>query len=288
MKSLTSFSTKTTMVPPYSFILSLRRALITKIKSFAMKAANTFTIAALITGVGLTPVALFAEQSNHQWKPLTAKPDGFITTSYRRAPGASGKSSADMINRLCAPTASRSENVCPPGLKGAPGFPDPNDDFSAELPHLRLNIVLWELQNIVVSGSGVDSSVSNDVSWVNFRIESSTADDAIPGPADPTPGSPLPPPGNTWSLSTPHTIYQGIIENGCTGSPATFDLTLDSAVYRNNTSHEFGEVHLTDEVEGHGYYKFRYTIRATDEDGNVSDFVFSGDANAYCTSQSAF
>ena len=73
--------------------------------------------------------------------------------------------------------------------------------------------------------------------------------------------------------------------NGCTGVPATFDLTLDSSVYRISTGVVFGSVHLVDEVEGWGYYNFEYTIRARDENGNVSDFIFSGDADSFCTGQ---
>jgi hypothetical protein len=76
--------------------------------------------------------------------------------------------------------------------------------------------------------------------------------------------------------------------NGCVGTPAAFDLTLDSTVFRTSTSEVFGQVHLVDEVNGHGYYNFMYTIRAMDEEANVSDFVFSGDADAFCTHQASF
>jgi hypothetical protein len=45
------------------------------------------------------------------------------------------------------------------------------------------------------------------------------------------------------------------------GIPATFDLTLDSSIFRISTG---------------------------DEDGNVSNFVFSGDADSICTTQANF
>jgi hypothetical protein len=100
---------------------------------------------------------------------------------------------------------------------------------------------------------------------------------------------PVPAAGDTWS-DIPHAngLFQGIIVNGCLGPAATFDLTLDSSIYRISTGQTFGGVHLADTVEGHGFHNFKYTIRATDEAGNVSDFVFSGDADSYCTWQSNF
>jgi hypothetical protein len=53
----------------------------------------------------------------------------------------------------------------------------------------------------------------------------------------------------------PATIYQGVIENGCAGTPATtFKLTLKSSIYHNtNVQEAFGEITLNEEVNGHGY-----------------------------------
>ena len=151
---------------------------------------------------------------------------------------------------------------------------------------MRLNIIIWEMQNVVVSGSGVDSLGLFNEHWTTIKIGSSAADDSLPEPGDKYDLA-LPYPGETAVFPSTHsiTLYRGIIENGCVGTPATFDLTLDSSVWRFGSGEVFGEVHLVDEVEGHGYYNFEYTIRATDEDGNVSDFIFRGDADSFCTSQ---
>jgi hypothetical protein len=46
-----------------------------------------------------------------------------------------------------------------------------------------------------------------------------------------------------------------------------------------------GGVQPHDEVIGHGYYNFIYTIRAEDDEGNISDLTFSGDAHSICVSQ---
>ena len=142
----------------------------------------------------------------------------------------------------------------------------------------------------MVEGSGVDSLGANQDPWATFKIVSAAANVSIPTPAAPAYALPVPLPGDDpWiDIPEPNALFQGIIWNGCVGIPATFDLTLDSSIYRISTGEVFGSVHLVDEVEGHGYYNFKYTIRATDEDGNVSDFVFSGDADSVCTTQANF
>lgn len=285
-----------TTVLSISSALSHWWARMAKPKRFVFGAANTNTAsAAIIAALMLAPIAVFAEQRkplDDPWASLTANTTGFITESDRRTPSVVDNGSADLMDRLCAQATRNSETNCPSSLKGGSDFPSPTDDISAGLPHLRLNIILQEMHNVVVSGSGVDSLGDFEEPWARFKIESSAADDSIPAPTDPASGLPVPAPGDTFDgIPNANGLYQGIIENGCVGTPATFDLTLDSSVFRItavDVDDVFGEVHLVDEVEGFGYYNFEYTIRATDEDGNVSDFVFSGDADSYCTSQSAF
>ena len=264
----------------------------TKLKRIVFKVSTNPTIStAIITALVLAPIASFAEQRKPLDDPgesLTTKPIGFLTDSDRRTPIEADNSSAGLMNHLCARATHNSESKCPSDVKGSSGSSSTIDDISAGLPHLRLNIILREMQNVVVSGSGVDSLGFLEEPWAKFKLESSTAHDSIPAATDPAYGLPVPAPGDTWS-DIPHAnvLYQGIIENGCMGTPATFDLTLDSSVYRISTGDVFGEVHLVDEVDGYGYYNFKYTIGATDEFGNVSDFVLSGDADSFCTSQSA-
>ncbi len=218
-------------------------------------------------------------------RTITARSGGFLTPSERRAPRSADDRSGGLVDKLCARTAGNSPVRCPASVEG----PGASDTITAGLPHLRLNIILREMRNVVVSGSGVDSLGLFQEPWATFKIASTTADVSIPAPGDPPYGLPVPAAGDTWS-DIPHAnaLFQGIIENGCLSNAATFDLTLDSSIYRTSTGQTFGGVHLADSVEGHGYYNFKYTIRATDEAGNVSDFVFSGDADSYCTSQSSF
>jgi hypothetical protein len=214
---------------------------------------------------------------------ITSRTGGFLTESDRRAPRVVDGSSGGLVDLLCARAGRSSQHGCPAEVNDVQG----PSDLTAELPHLRLNIILREMRNVVVLGSGVDSLGPFQEPWATFKIESTAADVSIPAAGDPPYGLPVPAPGDTWS-DIPHAngLFQGIIENGCLGPPATFDLTLDSTIHRPSNGEVFGEVHLADTVDGHGYHNFKYTIRARDEAGNVSDFVFSGDADSYCSGQS--
>jgi hypothetical protein len=239
-----------------------------------------FTVGVLFSG--LATQTAFADTANPSLS-FTTRTAGFLTPSNRRAPGPVDGASGHLVDRLCALASRSAGRNCPGILYGDLGFPSGPDDITAGLKHLRLNIIVRRMENIVVAGEGV--GVPEDA-WASFKITSSAADVALPGPADPPSNLPAPPPGPAWTEFF-HTwyLFQGIILNGCVGVPASFDLTLDSSVYRLSDGAVFGSVHLVDEVDGHGYYNFKYTIRATDDLGNKSDFVFSGDADSYCTSK---
>jgi hypothetical protein len=215
----------------------------------------------------------------------TTRPAGFLNPSDRRAPRNVEPRYGGLVSRLCARATGHTQARCPVDLHHFDGA----TEIGMYLPHLRLNIVLKEMRNIVIAGSGVDSLGALQDPWGTFKIVSAAANVSIPTPAAPPNSLPVPAPGETWSdIPLVNTLFQGIIWNGCVGTPATFDLTLDSSIYRISTGEVFGSLHLVDEVEGHGYFNFKYTIRATDEDGNVSDFVFSGDADSVCTTQASF
>jgi len=213
----------------------------------------------------------------------------FLTKANRPVSETAPSRSGGFVAQLCAGAARLTRLRCPSDVRSGPVAPPPADDLAASLPNLRLNIVLGAMQNVVVSGTGVDSLGAFQEPWATFKIVSTAANQSIPQPAEDPYGLPVPAPGMSFD-EIPHAngLFQGIIENGCLGTPATFDLTLDSSVYRVSSGAVFGQVHLVDAVNGPGYYTFRYTVRASDEAGNVSDFVFSGDANAFCTAKSGF
>jgi len=239
--------------------------------------------AAVLSGISAQAGAAGATNSS---LAVTARPAGFLNPSDRRAPRIVEVGYGNLVNRLCARATAHTPMSCPASLNHFDG----PDVIGTYLPHLRLNIILRKMQNIVIAGSGVDSLGALQDPWGTFKIVSAAANVSIPAPAAPAYTLPVPLAGDApWTdIPEPDVLFQGIIWNGCVGIPATFDLTLDSSIYRASSGAMFGAVHLVDSVKGHGYYNFKYTIRATDEAGNVSDFVFSGDADSICTTQANF
>lgn len=160
--------------------------------------------------------------------------------------------------------------------------------LSAGLPHLRLEIVLTEMEHFALAGNGV---VSYGYPEATVKIVSNAADAAVPAAAAAPLEFPTPTSDHIWHLeqnavvyASINPLYVGIIENGCLGAPAMFDLTLDGTIAVPG-GEVIGEVHLADSVFGPGYYDMEYTVRAADADGNVSDIVFRGHATSTCTSQ---
>jgi hypothetical protein len=180
----------------------------------------------------------------------------------------------------CAPTVTDQvevKNFLPPPI------------IAAELPHLRLDIFLTRMEHQAVSGGGVPVDAidfNDDDIWAHWKIQSAAATTSKPGPADEPFGMPIPQnPGEVWLIEEYHqfALFRGVISNGCSNT-TVFDVDLVSDVFRLSNI-TLGAVHLQDEVVGNGFYVFSYTITATDPDGGVSDFIFSGDAIAYCTAQ---
>ncbi|MFL6549780.1 MAG: hypothetical protein ACJ8OJ_13870 [Povalibacter sp.] len=241
---------------------------------------NHHTLIAISTGAlfaGVIPQAVSAGPN------YTTHPAGFIGGATKRSPANVESGSGDLVARLCS-EARTLKIKCPSTATAGPtgGI----DGVATNLPHLRLDIVLKDLQNVVVSGNGVDRIGEEGIPFVRIKIVSASADASNPDPAAVPYELSIPGPDSAWhNIDFANLLYRGVIENGCLG-PASFDLTLDSSIHRWNQVAEFGNVHLVDSVEGHGYYNFQYTLRATDEYGNVSDLIYSGDANAFCTGQS--
>lgn len=184
---------------------------------------------------------------------FTSKPAGFLTEVPQRLPSADG---------------------------GA---------FSAGLPHLRLEIALARVENEEIAGSGI---VGYAYPYASVKIMSNAADVSIPAAAVAALEFPTPPSGNAWNVAdnasyaaSVNPLFVGVIENGCLGAPAMFDLSLDGAILLPDRQTLVGEVHLADSVFGTGHYDLDYTIRATDADGNSSDIRFIGHAESYCTTQ---
>ncbi len=156
--------------------------------------------------------------------------------------------------------------------------------FTTNSPHLRLDILLTRMEQKVVHGSGIFPVFPANL-YGDINISSQSASITNPNAHGFL---------SLASISTdlvneiePYPIYGAIIENGCIGTPeAEFNLTLVSRILHGMDS--IGALHLHDDVVGKGYYKFKFTVRADMGDGNVSDYIFSGDANSTCTGQLSF
>jgi hypothetical protein len=155
-----------------------------------------------------------------------------------------------------------------------------NYHLSADNPHLRLDINLKRIEQQNIAGSGIQST-SNHSTNVDIIFESLSADLVTPHQTG------LIHFVGTTVANPPLPIFTAFIENGCLGSPlATFELSLTSTIYTDlYKDHSLGSVQLYDQVVGHGYYNYNYTIRAEDDQGNISDFTFSGDADSTCVNQ---
>jgi hypothetical protein len=155
-----------------------------------------------------------------------------------------------------------------------------NFHFTAANPHLRLDVKLEKIDKQDISGVGIQST-SVHPTYVDIKFDSLSADLMTPNQTGLIHFV-----GDTVA-NPPLRIFTAFIENGCLGSPpATLDLSLTSAIYGDlHKDYLIGGVQFYDEVIGHGYYNFNYTIRAEDDEGNISDFQFSGDASSTCVAE---
>lgn len=197
---------------------------------------------------------------------------GFLDKAKERLSFNSECFNSDFRDRRGITPVSTDDSYCNTENHGVAGF-----HFTADNPHLRLDIMLKRIEHQNISGSETPS-IFGTTTFVDIQFESLSADlmssnmvGLLHYVGDTVANPPLP-------------IYTLFIENGCVGSPpATFDLALTSHIYSDlDKSNSLGSVQLYDEVVGHGYYNFSYTIRAEGDDGNISDFTFSGDANSTC------
>lgn len=256
-----------------------------------MNARNRTIVSVTMTLLtGLSAYAGIAQAVEHAAATITSTSSGFLTPSARRAPGPYSDSAAGLVDALCA-VAKRSARLnCPPTAAGGPAS---GNDTITTGPHLRLNIILREIRNVVIAGSGLSGSQPDYSGWIGTaKITSSMADVSQPTILQSGYSLQLPGAGDTWTaMNDANKIFRGIILNGCTGAAATFDLTLYGSIadFFANPPNPLpaGEIHATDAVQGHNNYNFQYKIRATDSNGNQSDFIFSGDADSFCTANSA-
>lgn len=221
---------------------------------------------------------------------ISAKPSekaGFLTKADK--PQKFTPSRVPEIERQCTAAAtSGSRAKCPSTLTSdgaAHGGAQPSPVIAAGLPHLRMYVILRRLENKVISGGGVKTADQFNPTFAYWTLTSAAAT-STENMAYPV-GLPTPEPGNAWdNLDHANLLFAGIIQNGC--SKATkFDVSLESSI-GDLQGATFGDVSLSDETIGYGYYTFQYKIRATGSDDGVSDFLFSGEVPVTCVGQASF
>lgn len=235
-----------------------------------------------MTGRALAiPIALAAFLSA---APLDAqKPAGFLRPAPK--PNLFVTRFDPVSDRICRSLAALARvPVCPGTLThrlGPVNF-GPPEIVAGNLPHLKLDVILGSMENVLVSGAGVaiDQDDLLQFLYASWLIQSDDADVQRPD-ADGF-GLPAPNPGQVWPAPPfASGLYQGIILNGCSNT-TVFDLALDSSIIKDNDT--LGSVQLSDTVVGNGFFVFAYSILASDAAG-TSNFSFRGDVRAYCTDQ---
>lgn len=242
----------------------------------SVQLASVIAVAVLLLKVPLD--AQVGTPTPRLFRPSTATGD----VVYRPTP---------LVDRLCRLVVGlRGPAFCPTPLSGrvpAKHFLPPLD-IAADLPHLRMDLVIKRLENQVVGGGGLNLELDVLQTSINSMAATSQYYDQAPWFGTVSVAG-LPDPGEVIgdfeaAYGYEAWMYGGIIANGC--SPATvFDVHLSAGVFE--LPSELGHVDLADSVTGNGYYTFKFTVRATDG-RRTSDFVFSGPANVYCTGQASF
>ncbi len=176
---------------------------------------------------------------------------------------------------------------CPPVVSsgGIPGGVWMPENFGYNYRNVRVSFYVDEISNEIVANGGADVVNTGFVSWLT---SSSEADLENGGPY----GWTLPGPGQTYSDFGPHggpsglLIYDALVFNAC-GAFASFPVDHEATVTESGAT--IGSFAGTDNstIDSTGYYNLRYTIRAEDGDGGVSDFHIEGKVAAICSGQSS-
>lgn len=200
-----------------------------------------------------------------------------------------------LLPRFCARSArdTRRGVRCPPivsnGGVGGGGIPQLELPLTARLPNVRVSFFIQEISNEVVANGGVETEHDDDdLELVTWLTTGSEADAENGGPY----GWSLPGPGQTYDNFGPHggpfglMIYDALVFGAC-GSLTSFDVQHEATI--TESGDDIGSFVGVDNttINSTGYYNLNYAVRATDSDGGVSDFHFSGKANVICSGLNA-
>lgn len=186
-----------------------------------------------------------------------------------------------MIPRICA-----GEMRCPPIVsnRGVGVLPQLEPKITANLPNVRVSFFIQEISNEIIANGGVETA-PGDFEFVEWLTTGSEADEENGGPF----GWSLPGPGDTYNnFGAPHAgpfglmVYDALVLGACE-SLTSFDVQHEATIMEAGA--DIGSFVGVDNstIDSTGYYNLNYTVRATDSDGGVSDFHFSGKAHVLCS-----
>jgi hypothetical protein len=235
------------------------------------------TVAALALAIG----SAFGGSAASQTRSLTATtaPAPFLTKLPARFAVADTRPFCRELKapEQCAPL------VVYGGAAGG-GLPTIEPAFTAELPHVRVSMVLHKVVNEIVANGGVETfdgvHDTLKLAWTTFggdpNVEASYTylGDSLPGPGDPAYYSSL--------------VYDAVVFNACPGL-SSFTVNHYAEIRDAFTDDILGTFQGLDleTIDALGYYNFNYTVRVDDADGAVSDFHFSGKVNVTCSAASS-
>jgi hypothetical protein len=173
---------------------------------------------------------------------------------------------------------------CPPVLVYGGddgGLPTIDPALKADLPNVRVTMVVQGIVNEVVANGGVDPDQDILLWWATINtgtvpvfplVESGTAATALPEP------------GETAYEGDNLVMYDAIVYGACE-SLSAFRIDHTASIKEGGAfGVELGAFHGVDNstLDSTGFYNFRYTVRAKVDSG-VSDFHVFGKVNLTCS-----
>jgi hypothetical protein len=172
--------------------------------------------------------------------------------------------------------------TCPARLVYGGGLPTIDPAFKAELPNVRVSMVVQTMSNVAVANGGVEANSDRALWWT--ITNTGTVPIFLVNESG-TSAAPLPPFGEPDDEADDRVIYEAIAFGACENL-SSFHIDYTASIREGGAfGAELGAFHGVDTstLDATGFYNFSHTIHATAADGGVSDFHLSGKVNVTCT-----
>jgi hypothetical protein len=162
---------------------------------------------------------------------------------------------------------------CPPTLVyggQSGGLPTIDPAFKADLPNVRVSIVIQEVSHLPVA----DGFVSDEVNLITWETHSDAASVQKGGPFHIVP----PGSGQTWNVS--FLVYDALVYGAC-DTFSSFPITHTATVSAGGTAAGVFEGTDNTTLDSTGFYNVSYFVVA--DHGGMSHFTFSGKVTVTCS-----